>query len=292
MANKFGGEWTAQKLAIIKSYLDFYTTALKGQPFKLCYIDAFAGTGNCETKATINKAEPTLFQEPCDQEAANFLEGSVQIALELKRPFDEYVFIEKTPTRYNELNEFIKNYSHLADRITIAKADANQYIKGLCREKSWKNTRAVLFLDPFGMQVEWLTLESIAKTQAIDLWFLCPINAMNRMLTSNGIIDPGWKNRLNIVFGTEEWYNSFYKEPLQYSIFGESSSVVKDANYTSITNYVISRLKTIFAGVSNKPKMLYNSKGQPLFSLCFAIGNPAPRAMGLALKAANHILDS
>ena len=29
-----------------------------------------------------------------------------------------------------------------------------------------------LFLDPYGMQVEWATIESIAHTQAIDLWLL------------------------------------------------------------------------------------------------------------------------
>ncbi len=34
-----------EKLRILERYLDAYTTALKNQPFKLMYIDAFAGTG-------------------------------------------------------------------------------------------------------------------------------------------------------------------------------------------------------------------------------------------------------
>jgi len=42
---KFGGDWTQEKLARIRSYLGAYTTVLKKQPFKLIYIDAFAGTG-------------------------------------------------------------------------------------------------------------------------------------------------------------------------------------------------------------------------------------------------------
>ena len=41
----FGGPWTEEKLAILKKYLDTYTTVLKNQPFRLIYIDAFAGTG-------------------------------------------------------------------------------------------------------------------------------------------------------------------------------------------------------------------------------------------------------
>ena len=40
-----GGKWTIDKLDILERYLDAYTTALKNQPFKLMYIDAFAGTG-------------------------------------------------------------------------------------------------------------------------------------------------------------------------------------------------------------------------------------------------------
>jgi three-Cys-motif partner protein len=44
-AHRFGGDWTATKLEILKGYLGAYTIALKDQPFKTAYIDAFAGTG-------------------------------------------------------------------------------------------------------------------------------------------------------------------------------------------------------------------------------------------------------
>ena len=39
--NRFGGPWTEDKLDILEGYLDSYTTALKNQPFRLVYIDAF-----------------------------------------------------------------------------------------------------------------------------------------------------------------------------------------------------------------------------------------------------------
>ena len=41
-------------------------------------------------------------------------------------------------------------------------------------DKDWSLHRAVLFLDPYGMQVEWATIEAVAKTKAIDLWLLFP----------------------------------------------------------------------------------------------------------------------
>ena len=46
---KFGGNWTEEKLNIFTSYLDAYLTALQNQKFKKIYIDAFAGTGEIET---------------------------------------------------------------------------------------------------------------------------------------------------------------------------------------------------------------------------------------------------
>ena len=290
MSNKFGGPWTAEKLNILNNYLQFYTKALKNQPFKLLYIDAFAGTGSCETKSSNHALDNNLFTKPCDQETTNFLDGSIKIALNIDHPFDDYIFFEKSPARYKVLTETVQPYKRKGLNITVKNAESNQYIKHLCRTVNWRDYRAVIFLDPFGMQVEWSTLEAIASTRAIDLWFLCPINAMNRMLPTNGCIDDSWRNRLNIVFGTDAWYNTFYERTKQMNLFGNEQGVNKVADYRSISDYVLDRLKTIFASVSNTPKMLYNSKGQPLFMLCFAVGNPAPKAIGLALKAANHIL--
>ncbi len=42
---RFGGSWTRTKLNVLQQYLQAYTTALKNQPFRLWYVDAFAGTG-------------------------------------------------------------------------------------------------------------------------------------------------------------------------------------------------------------------------------------------------------
>ena len=66
-----GGKWTIEKLDILERYLDAYTTALKNQPFKLMYIDAFAGTG-----------EISLRKE--DEDARYFIEGSARRALRLR----------------------------------------------------------------------------------------------------------------------------------------------------------------------------------------------------------------
>ena len=48
-SQKFGGNWTEEKLNIFTSYLNAYLIALQNRKFKKVYIDAFAGTGEIET---------------------------------------------------------------------------------------------------------------------------------------------------------------------------------------------------------------------------------------------------
>jgi len=49
-------------------------------------------------------------------------------------------------------------------------------------------------------------------------------------------------------------------------------------------------LRTIFPAVADNPRVLANSRNMPLFLLCFAAGNPAPRAKEIALRIAQYIL--
>ena len=62
-----------------------------------------------------------------------------------------------------------------------------------------------MFLDPYGMQVRWDTIEAIAETKAIDLWLLFPLGvAVNRMLKNDGNINESWAEKLDIIFGTRD----------------------------------------------------------------------------------------
>ena len=49
-AHQFGGPWTVEKLDALRAYLIAYAQALKNQPFRRYYIDAFAGTGDRAAK--------------------------------------------------------------------------------------------------------------------------------------------------------------------------------------------------------------------------------------------------
>ena len=284
----FGGDWTEEKLNRVRKYLSAYTTIMKDYPyFRTAYIDAFAGTGYRELKDG-DSVEP-LFPELLEQETQRFARGSAQIALEVQPRFTKYIFIEKDPTRYAELERLRADYPELADDILPILADCNSYLQDLCKNRNWERNRAVLFLDPFGMQVEWRTIEAVAKTGAIDLWLLFPLGvAVSRILRRDGQIDELLSVRLDNLFGTTDWYAQFYESETQATLFGQEERLRKTADFNKIKQFFISRLKTTFPSVAENPLALRNSKNVPLYLLCFAAGNP--KGGKTAVKIAQDIL--
>lgn len=178
-------------------------------------------------------------------------------------------------------------FPELASDIEIRQGDANAEIQALCR-KDWRSHRAVLFLDPYGMQVDWKTVESIAATRAIDLWLLFPLGiGVNRLLTRSGEIPTSWRRPLDTLLGTEDWYEEFYRVESAPSLFAAEERVIK-ATTETIGRYFNERLRSVFAAVADKPKVLRNKANCPLYLLCFAVGNH--KGAPIALRIANHLL--
>ena len=288
VSHSFGGSWTKEKLKRVQKYLAAYATILNKKGFKYAYIDAFAGTGYRLAKGA-EKSGENLFPELVDEETREFIEGSATIALQIVPRFSKYIFIEKKGKHIPELQKLKERFPSLAADILIKNEEANDYLKRLCTESNWSGHRAVMFLDPFGMQVKWETIQAIASTGAIDLWILFPLGvAVNRLLKKDGMIDDAIKDRLNEMFGSSDWYDAFYKERTSEGLFGAETSIKKVGNFRLISEYFVKRLETIFVGVAKNPLPLYNSKGVPLYLLCFVASNRAGATV--AIKIAQDIL--
>lgn len=89
--------------------------------------------------------------------------------------------------------------------------------------------RALVFLDLFGLQVRWKTIEQLAQTRACDVWYLFPIGGVIRMLPSSGQMDPMWEAKLDRLFGTTDWRDEFYADKRQGELFGNAIRI-KSAN--------------------------------------------------------------
>lgn len=286
----FGGDWTVEKLERVRKYLHAYTTALKKQPFALWYIDAFAGTGHLKPKKNHTAAAQTsIFEEAETQDAPKYIEGSTRVALKVEPRFDKYLFVEKEAGQIPMLEALRTEFPEVKEKIEIVNGDCNTYIPQLCATTNWRNTRAVLFLDPFGMEVKWSTLEAIAQTQAIDLWLLFPLGVgVMRMLKNDAKITDSWAKVLTEMFGTEDWFSVFYETAKVVGLFGEDVQQFKHCDYDKISQYFVTRLKTIFTAVAENPLPLCNTKNVPLYLLCFAAGNP--KGAPIALRIAQDIL--
>jgi len=273
---KFGGKWTIEKLSILTDYLNFYVTALKDKPFELLYIDAFAGSGN------------VLIGEERQ------IEGSASLALGCNIPFSKYVFVEKDNKNAQELEKMVESkFPELKSRVQIVVGDCNEKLIDIINAADWRKTRAVLFLDPYATAVKYETLQKISLTQAIDVWYLFPFMAARRLMPNDVTVYDtyaSWKKKLDDLFGTEDWYENFYQESNQLSLF-DNVEIENNVSEETLKTYIIERLKAVFPNVAPYPRMLYNATNSPLFLFCFAVSNPDKRAYDLALKVANHILN-
>lgn len=284
---KFGGGWTAEKLDRVRKYLSAYTTALKNQPFELVYIDAFAGTGYYEAGQGEND-DLQAIPELAEEETQAFIKGSARIALEVEPAFDRYVFIDRDPRNCAELTALKDEFPAKQGKITIVNKDANECLQELV-ETDWRGKRAVLFLDPYAMQVRWDTVKAVAQTGAVDMWYLFPLHAVNRLLRRDGAIRPAERERLNLIFGSHDWEQQFYQRKTTDTLFGQDELTEKSSDiFEAIKDYMIGRLGAEFAGIAKNPLVLRNRTNSPLFLLCFAAANK--RGAPIAIKIAQSIL--
>lgn len=247
------GKWSEDKLDLLKKYLEAYAKIMENQPWckGFYYIDAFAGTGKPRVK---------------DEE--RFIDGSPIRALTVKYPFSKYFFIEKSRWRIKKLESLEEKFSNL--KIEIIKGDCNKILLNFIPELGYKSfRRALVFLDPFGMNLDWNIIKQLASVQTIEIFLNLPLMAMNRACLMNNP-DKLTKEKIeqmNKLWGSEEWQSLKYVE--LPTLFGNKQKIKKDVNAKKISDSFVKRLKSVFSYVS-LPLIMKNSNNAPLYCLIFA----------------------
>lgn len=284
--HQFGSLSTGLKLSMVQGYLQSYATLMQGKGFDLWYVDAFAGTGEVTKRVA---AQDTLVGHI--PETVERRKGSAQIAIDIEPRFDRLVFMERKPKHVAALEALREKYP---DRgIAVHKGDANDLLKMADGWRGWQKTRAVVFLDPYGLQVDWATLEALARTKAMDIWYLVSLSGLYRQATKDpSDICADKRASLTRFLGTDAWEQAWYNSKTQPSLFGNDIVETKRTDDLSVLEkYVEERFKTIFARVRG-PKRLYNDQGAPMFSLFFLMANPSPKAWSAAKPIVDHLLNA
>jgi three-Cys-motif partner protein len=248
------GKWSEEKLNLLRKYLNAYTNIMKGQSWcrnGYYYIDAFAGTGMPKSK---------------DEE--RYVDGSPIVALKAKKPFKSYIFIEKEDWRVKKLEDLKKKFPELD--IKIKQGDCNTIIvNDIIPTIRFENfNRGIIFLDPFGMEVDWGTIEGIAKTKALEIFLNFPVMAINRSILVNNPdkIDKAKIEKMNKLWGSEQWMGEIYKEAPD--LFERRIEKVSQTG-KSLGMLFQKRLEELFPFVTF-PLVMRNSINAPLYCLIFA----------------------
>jgi three-Cys-motif partner protein len=181
-------------------------------------------------------------------------------------------------------------FPHLSDRVELSRLDANEMLRNLCVSQNWKETRAVVFLDPFGLQIDFHTLTLLGQTEAVDLWYLVPVFAMYRQISGEGQINADGGPRVDAALGTTAWRDVAVVEEHSTDLFNQpqlrSKRAVDVAWFEKVAK---DRLGVAFGGRVLDETLPLGRGGIQEFSLMFAWANPGEKAK-LAAKLAKAVL--
>lgn len=285
------GPWARDKLSRLGKYLSAYTTIMKQQAWAkgYVYVDAFAGAGQAVVRKRKSGTEPItkalvdLGDFRADVEARELLDGSPRVALGLKNPFTHYVFVEMDPERLKVLHRLRDQFGG-GRTIRVYEADCNTYLRQKLvqnRSVDWKKWRAVVFLDPFGMQVPWETIVGMAETKAIEVIINFPVGmAIQRLLKRTGAFTAKQRAKLDSYFGDPGWYDVVYEQ--QPGLFGPMAEKLNESG-GRLANWYRQRLRAAF-GHASEPYLVTNTRGGHLYYLLWAGPNEK------AAKIAAHVL--
>lgn len=278
----WGGSWTEEKLDALEKYVNAYLTIMNVQKnkygWKLIYFDGFAGSGsrNEDGTQTVSDLMLDLFNdEYIDEEELNTYKGAAERVLGIKQSgFDWYCFVDKNKASSQQLEERLAPFKQ-EKNLAFRTSDANEQVSLLA--KSLHNNKALaslVLLDPFGMQVDWASIEKLKDTRT-DLWILIPTGVIvNRLLDRK--CELTHIEKLTSFFGKDEEFfkEYFYKKRKVDTLFGETEIIEKVKKpIEKIAELYIDQLKTIFKYVTEKPLVLYNTRNTPIFHFACASNN-------------------
>lgn len=292
--SSWGGAWTEEKLNAFEKYVNAYLTIMnkyRGQyDWKLIYFDGFAGSGS--RNEDITSEDNQLMIDLIDEHQITVEEltpykGAAERVLNIVQDgFDFYYFIDKDAASSTQLQEKLTPYQK-DKRLEFRHSDANAEVSKLA-DAMRKNSKlkALVLLDPFGMQVDWSSIERLKGTST-DLWILIPTGVI-----VNRLLDRKCKlthiEKLTSFFGKDEDFlrNYFYSTRQDMTLFGDVEVIEKVKEpIRKIAELYIQQMATIFKYVTNLPLVLCNTRNMPIFHFACASNNES------AVKIAHEIIN-
>lgn len=245
------GKWTVQKVEYLGKYISQFETAMKGKPWRQrSYIDLFSGTGKFIVEGT-----------------KDVYLGSPLVALTTQHPFTHYYFVDYSAKNIDVLEE---RSASLPFYKKFYVGDANERVKEIVEELlsidkkrisgKWSSLN-LAFLDPDGLELEWGTVEQLAKVSRMDMVIHYSQSGLTRNFDLCYVSEE--ETVIDRFFGDRNWRKI-------YSPWRHKSS--KKGLHREIMDYYQEKLQTLgYVDIdSPEPLMKTTQTNAPLYRLIFA----------------------
>jgi len=184
------GSWGEDKYDLVKKYAEMFATSMKRKWDARAYVDLFSGPGRAKIEGS-----------------GKIVNGSPLIAIDVKDPFDKYIFCEENSEKLEALKARVQNH-YASLNVAFIHGDANKVVKKILDELPYSSERKMLgfcFADPYKLKnLQFSTISALSE-RFMDFLILIPtgMDALrNRALyekptditVANFLGDPEWRN--------------------------------------------------------------------------------------------------
>jgi len=217
---------TKGKLVYLRKYLPALNKILRSKvpDSPRYYVDFFSGPGKCIDR----------HGKICD--------GSPLIAIKTNPPFTNFIFVDINENYCNALKRRLEGIPN----VDVKKGDCNEVVSEVL---SMMNTYdpCFVFLDPFGLELKWKTIEKLSRKRRIDILINFPVGAIHRSIGTKGA-----EHTVTECLGGDEWRN------------------VRGRGYPArirLRDLYTTKMQKFFEHIS--PKLVYNQNNVPLYYLIY-----------------------
>ncbi len=203
--------WSALKLIFLDHVADVYSGIMRQHyPGRYHYVDLFSGSG---VGAVEDNKNDRIFGSPL---------------IVTKRQFPEFIFCDQDRDYTDALRARIDTLSIPNLNYNIHQGDCNSTIEEILPSIEGERQHSLIFIDPYGMELEWSTFERILGLNA-DIVFNFMTKSIARGITQKGKTTEASRKFFRTPSALEEINASFKTEdPLGDRLLSQYIQDIKD----------------------------------------------------------------
>jgi three-Cys-motif partner protein len=189
------GPWVEDKHSLVSLYETLFSTGMKRKWDIRVYVDLYSGPGMVRVRGT-----------------GKFLWGSPLLALQVKDPFDKYIFCESNSESLDALRRRVEKHFPHAE-VSYIKGDCNEKVGEICeaipRHSANRKVLSFCFVDPYDLSVKFSTVRKIADRFVDFLTLLAFGMDANRNLQH--YLEPQ-NHKIDEFLGLSDWRNRWLEQ--------------------------------------------------------------------------------